>query len=127
MIEQHLIDLKQQGLTIEKQIDQITALYEDSFKKSCVCVCSALAGEFHGLPQEVQTELKLLIEVTISGYTKMFKDAQKRSELDPSLNANALSSLLYATLQGSLNVARASNHHVLLDSIRLFKRLLQNR
>lgn len=82
-----------------------------------VCVCAALAGEFHSLPDAMKAEVHRLIEDSEGWFYRFLMEGKVHGELKAELDPKQLSALWYGTLQGSLLMARASEEHRLQSAI----------
>jgi TetR/AcrR family transcriptional repressor of nem operon len=77
-----------------------------------ICIMTALAGEFKGLPKEIQSEVRGLVEEAVRSLRRIFEAARARGETLAS-DAESLARVWVCALQGSLTFARATRPQLL--------------
>lgn len=106
------------------RLDAVCQAYASTLKQnSRVCVSCALAAEYASLPPEVQAELKGLITDSQTWLTRFLSEARSQREIPGHLDPDALAKLWYATLQGALVMARASQPDSLNEVASMLKKM----
>ena len=124
LLQRHVNELEsvmQQILNSEQaftdKLRSLARVYETTLSKKQICSCSAMAGEFDGLPKEVQEELDRMICGSIRDITKLLDQGSTSGSINSRVATKELAKLWYCTLQGSLNLGRASSPAIFEGSI----------
>ena len=113
--------------SLADRLEGVVALYSYCLKtNSRICVASALAGEFASLPKEVQQELNRLMTDSQGWIARFLNEGRTRGELPATCDPAALAHLWYATLQGGLAIARATEGNTLAEVAGVLKQLTLN-
>lgn len=117
-VNQAMADIAASAVPLRRKLERVAALFQDTLDTDRrACVCGALAGEFHGLPEPVRAELGRLIEDGIRGIERILATGKASGELPRGNDPAALARLWYCSLQGSLSLARASRPQLLPETI----------
>ncbi len=76
--------------------------------KDKVCLCGALAGEYMGLPENVQAEVTRFFEDHLIWLEAILKRGKENGEFKFRENAHFIAQLILDSLQGSLIIKRAT-------------------
>ena len=109
---QYLDQLSASQSSLPEKLKSLTFAYTDMISNGQACLCSAFAGEFHDLSDDVQTELGKFIDNIQEGLEKLFNTAGLPSE-----KARRLAALWFGTLQGASLVGRANRSQVFIDAL----------
>ena len=113
--------------SLADRLDGVAGIYGHCLKaESRICVAAALAGEYASLPKEVQQELNRLMTDSQGWMARFLTEGRTRGELPATCNPEALAHLWYATLQGALVIARATEGNTLAKVASVLKQLTLN-
>jgi len=113
--------------SLADRLDGVAAVYYHCLKSDGrICVAAALAGEFASLPKDVQAELSRLITDSQGWIARFLTEGRTRGEIPATSDPAALARLWYATLQGALVMARATEGSALVEVTGILKQLTLN-
>ena len=91
------------------QFEALLGVFDSTMGCKKICICGALSGEFHGLPESLQIELKTFIEASTQGIQQIIEAAQANGDISKDHNAEGLAQLWNYTLQGAMSIGRATD------------------
>lgn len=99
---------------------ELLETYADFFRKALVdedrmCLCGMLGAEIGTLPGEVSTEVGRFFEVNLEWLRGLLERGAARGELCLESAAETEASLILATLEGAMLVARSTGRHDTFD------------
>jgi TetR/AcrR family transcriptional regulator, transcriptional repressor for nem operon len=113
--------------SLSDRLEGVAATYLGCLKaENRICVAAALAGEYSGLPKEVQQELSRLITDSQGWIARFLTEGRTRGEIPAGSDPVALARLWYAALQGALVMARATEGNALAEVAEVLQRLTLN-
>lgn len=87
-----------------------------------ICLCGALAGEFHALPSEMQERIGRFFQGQQNWLARMSKRGRNSGEFDFAGPATRMAATIFSALQGALIIKRATgNATELRDVIAVLK------
>ena len=102
-----------QGARLRAFIDS----YRQTHERGHICACGSLASDLQTLPEEVQKLVRAYIDRSEQWVREKIIDGTQSGEFRPGDEASNLASLLIASLQGALIIARARGGESVIDSI----------
>ncbi|MGB0370452.1 MAG: TetR/AcrR family transcriptional regulator [Opitutales bacterium] len=90
------------------QFEALLDIFDGTLGCSKICICGAMSGEFHGLPEDVREELKTFIIASAQGIQDIIEAAQQAGEISADYDAKTLAELWNNTLQGTMAIGRAT-------------------
>lgn len=116
-------EIKAETSSPKAQFEALLEKFDGTLNCNKICICGALSGEFHGLPEDLQNELKTFIEASTEGIKSILQDAQTQGEISSDFDTAVLAQLWNNALQGTMAVARAIQEPSLGAPIQLLKKL----
>ena len=127
MVVDAMANIAIEKTSLADRLDGVAALYSHCLQAdSRICLASALAGEHASLPLEVQQELNRLMTESQGWIARFLTEGRTRGEIPSGCDPVALAHLWYATLQGALVVARATEGSTLAEVAGVLKQLTLN-
>lgn len=119
--EKMITDVRAKHNSPKAQFEAMLDIFNGTLGSDKICICGALSGEFHGLPEDVREELKAFILASTAGLQDIIGAAQAVGEISPAHDAYTLAELWNNTLQGTMAIGRATQSCKLGASIELLK------
>ena len=114
-------DIQKEHSSPVDQFDALLRIFEGTLSCKKICICGAMSGEFHGLPENLQEELKKFIEGSIGGIKSILQAAQESGDIAKDVDCSALAELWNNALQGTLAIGRATGCCGLGEPIKLLR------